>query len=160
MLLLENEQDKIELTDELIKTVEDVCNYSLKFEECNFEAEISVTFTDNENIQIINREHRNIDSPTDVLSFPMLEFDEDGNVIDDEYEYDSDEIVLGDIVISLERAAKQAEDYGYSLKREVAFLTAHSMLHLLGYDHMDAEEEKVMFSKQEQILEDLGITRS
>lgn len=160
MLLLENEQDKVELTDELKNTVEDVCNYTLEFEECNFDAEISVTFTDDENIRIINKEHRDIDSPTDVLSFPMLEFDEDGNVIDDTCEYDGEEIILGDIVISLERAVKQAENYGHSLKREVAFLTAHSMLHLLGYDHMTEEEEKVMFGKQEEILENLGITRS
>ena len=159
MLLTENEQNRIELTDELKDAVERVCAYALEFEECNFEAEISVTFTDNENIQLINKEHRGIDAPTDVLSFPMLEFDEEGNILDDSFEYDGDEIVLGDIVISLERAAEQAENYGHSLLREVAFLTAHSMLHLLGYDHMTEDEEKVMFGKQEEILRNLGIER-
>lgn len=159
MLLLENEQNRIELTDELKAVVEKVCLYALEYEECNFDAEISITFTDNENIRLINKEHRDIDAPTDVLSFPMLEFDEEGNVTDDSFEYDGDEIVLGDIVISLERASEQAENYGHSLVREVAFLTAHSMLHLLGYDHMSEDEEKVMFGKQEEILNNLGITR-
>ncbi len=159
MLLLENEQNRIELTDELKAAVEKVCLYALEYEECNFDAEISITFTDNENIRLINKEHRDIDAPTDVLSFPMLEFDEEGNVTDDSFEYDGDEIVLGDIVISLERASEQAENYGHSLVREVAFLTAHSMLHLLGYDHMSEDEEKVMFGKQEEILNNLGITR-
>lgn len=160
MLLTENEQDKIELTDEILKAVEDVCSYSLEYEGFNQPAEISITFTDNENIQSLNRQHRGIDRATDVLSFPILEFDEDGNIINEDFDFDEDDVVLGDIVISLEKAQEQAESYGHSLKREVAFLTAHSMLHLLGYDHMEEDEEKVMFKKQEEILSHLGIERN
>ncbi len=90
----------------------------------------------------------------------MLEFDEDKNVIDGEFDFDEEDIVLGDIVISAERAKEQAKEYGHSFLREVAFLTVHSMLHLLGYDHVDSEEdEKIMFGKQEEILKRLGISR-
>ena len=158
MLLIENAQNSLELTDELKKTVEDVCACSLASEGFQEEAQISITFVDNEEIKRINAEHRDIDKVTDVLSFPMLEFDENGEAEAD-FDFDDGEVMLGDIVISLEKAAEQAESYGHSLKREVAFLTAHSMLHLLGYDHMEPEEEKEMFQKQEKILESLGITR-
>ncbi|MBQ7975350.1 MAG: rRNA maturation RNase YbeY [Clostridia bacterium] len=158
MLLIENAQNSLELTEELEQTVEKVCIHALETEGFEEEAQISITFVDNEEIRKINSEHRDIDSVTDVLSFPMLEFDENGEA-DADFDFDDGEVMLGDIVISLERAAEQAENYGHSLKREVAFLTAHSVLHLLGYDHMDSEEEKIMFEKQEKILEDLGITR-
>lgn len=158
MLLIENAQSSLELTDELKQTVERVCACSLASEGFEEEAQISVTFVDNQEIKRINAEHRDIDKVTDVLSFPMLEFDENGEAVAD-FEFDGGEVVLGDIVISLERAAEQAQSYGHSLKREVAFLTAHSMLHLLGYDHMVESEEKEMFEKQEKILESLGITR-
>lgn len=159
-ILIENEQNKEKITDELTDTVKRVCLYALQYEECNFEAQISVTFTDNEGIKGLNREHRGIDRATDVLSFPILEFDENGDVLSDECEYDGELIILGDIVISLERAREQAEEFGHSFMREVAFLTAHSMLHLLGYDHVDDEEdERIMRKKQSEILEKLGITR-
>ena len=159
-LITENEQNKVEFTPELSDTVRAVCERVLESEECDFEAQISITLTDNDNIREINNMHRGIDRPTDELSFPMLEFDENGDIIDNEFEYDGDIIMLGDIVISLERAAEQAEEFGHSLKREVAFLTAHSMLHLLGYDHVDDPEgEKIMCEKQEAVLLSLGITR-
>ncbi len=157
-LIISNEQDKIEFTEELENAVKSVCEAVLAEEECDFDAEISLTLTDDESIREINREHRGIDKPTDVLSFPMLEFD--GDCYDAEEEPDSGLVVLGDIVISMERAAAQAEEYGHGLKREVAFLTAHSMLHLLGYDHVDDEEgERVMREKQDKILNGLNITR-
>lgn len=159
-IILENEQDKEELTPEIEKAITDVCTAVLDSEECDFDAQISVTLVDNEAIREINNEQRGIDKATDVLSFPMLEFDEDGNA-DGEYETDGDFIVLGDIVISMERAREQATEYGHSILREVAFLTAHSMLHLLGYDHVDDEEgERIMNEKQESVLTSLGITRS
>jgi probable rRNA maturation factor len=121
---------------------------------------VSVTLTDNEQIHALNREHRGIDRPTDVLSFPMLEFDEDGVAEDCDFDMDGELVLLGDIVISMERAAEQAEEYGHSLIREVGFLTAHSMLHLLGYDHVDNPEgERLMREKEEAVLESLGITR-
>ena len=161
-LIIENKQNKIEFTDKLQELMQLVCDEALRYEECDFDAQISITLTDNDEIQVINSEHRGIDKPTDVLSFPMLEFDEDGQIIDNEFEYDENgAIMLGDIVISLERAKEQSEEYGHSLDREIAFLCAHSMLHLLGYDHVNSEEEeKIMFTKQEEILNNLGITRN
>ena len=151
-LILENEQDKEELTPEIEKVIKDVCVAVMEEEECDFDAEISVTLVDNDTIRSINKEQRDIDRATDVLSFPMLEFDEDG--ISDEL------VMLGDIVISMERAREQANEFGHSFLREVAFLTAHSMLHLLGYDHVDDKEgEEIMCEKQERVLTSLGITR-
>ena len=118
----------------------------------------SFTFTDNEGIREINREYRGIDRATDVLSFPMLEFNDD--IEDAEYETENGLVMLGDIVISIERAREQAEEFGHSLRRELAFLTAHSMLHLLGYDHVDdAIGEKMMIEKQDRALNNLGIKR-
>ena len=122
------------------------------------DAEISVMFTDNEGIRVLNAQHRGIDRATDVLSFPMLEYDDDGEMFDDPGDIE-DELCLGDIVISLERAAEQAEEYGHSFEREVGFLTVHSMLHLLGYDHMTEEEEKEMFGFQKEILAKMGLER-
>lgn len=159
-LLIENIQDKLEITKELESMIKSVCDMALKTEECNFDAEVSITFTDNENIHKINLEHRGIDRPTDVLSFPMIEFDEEGNADFLELEYDGDFVVLGDIVISTEQAILQADEYGHSVKRELAFLCAHSMLHLLGYDHeISEEDERIMFEKQDNILNQLNITR-
>lgn len=133
----------------------------MRYEECDFEAQISVTIVDNEEIREINNEHRGIDKATDVLSFPMLEFDEDGNAIDCDYDlFEDGKVLLGDIVISAERATEQAVEFGHSFKREMAFLTVHSMLHLLGYDHVDDPEgEKIMIKKQKEILEKIGIKR-
>ena len=159
-LLIENEQDKLEITEEIEEVIRSVCDMALKTEECNFDAEVSITFTDNENIHKINLEHRGIDRPTDVLSFPMIEFDEDGNADALDFEYDGDFVMLGDIVISTEQAIYQAKEFGHSIKRELAFLCAHSMLHLLGYDHeLGEEDERVMFRKQDNILNKLNITR-
>ncbi len=158
-LILENEQDKEKLTPEIKRAVESVCEAVLAEENCDFDAQLSVTLVDNNAIRGINSSQRGIDRPTDVLSFPMLEFDENGNA-DGDYEMDGDFVMLGDIVISMERAREQAREYGHSFLREVAFLTAHSMLHLLGYDHEDDKQgEEIMCAKQEKILNSLGITR-
>ena len=159
-LIIENEQDKESWTGELEELVMSVCKRALDSEECNFDAQISLTLVDNEAIKEINNEQRGIDRATDVLSFPMLEFDENGDCLDADYEMDGDFVILGDIVISMERAREQSIEYGHNFKREIAFLVAHSMLHLLGYDHVDDPEgEKIMFEKQENILTSLGITR-
>lgn len=159
-LLIENEQEKEDISEEVKKLVKRAIEHSLEFEECDFDAEVSVTFVDNEEIRVINRENRDIDKATDVLSFPMLEFDENGDIIDSEYDMNEEYLMLGDIVISAERAREQSIEYGHSFEREIAFLTVHSMLHLLGYDHVNSEEEeKIMFDKQEKILTELGITR-
>ena len=125
--------------------------------------ELSVTLTDNDGIKKLNSEFREIDAPTDVLSFPMLEFGTPGDfeTISDSdiVDPDTDEIMLGDIVISLEKVVSQALEYGHSKDRELAFLVAHSMLHLMGYDHMDDIEREDMEKRQEDILESAGYTR-
>ena len=135
------------------KLIEDVISEALKYEGVSDNTEISVTIVDNEEIRKINNKFRNIDRATDVLSFPLIDFD------NEDLPNDGSKIYLGDIIISIERAKEQANEYGHSLDREVGFLTAHSMLHLLGYDHMVPEEEKVMFAKQEEILSNLGLKR-
>lgn len=159
-IILENEQDEIKISKEIEDTIKTVIEASLDYENCDFDAEVSVTIVNNETIHEINKETRDIDRPTDVLSFPMLYFDENGDIIDSDFDMDGDILVLGDIVISAERAMEQAEEFGHSFKREIAFLTVHSMLHLLGYDHVDDPEgERIMFGKQEEILDKLGIKR-
>ena len=159
-VIIENNQDKEEISEELTETIDKVCRKTLELEGCEFDAEISVTIVDNEEIRRLNKEFRDKDAATDVLSFPILEFDEDGNAIDADFDYDGGSVVLGDIVISAQRAREQAESFGHSFKREIAFLTVHSMLHLLGYDHVDDPEgEKIMTQKQETVLNRLNITR-
>lgn len=159
-IIIENEQDEIKINKEIEETIKTVIDASLLYENCDFDAEVSVTIVDNESIRKINKETRDIDRPTDVLSFPMLYFDENGDIIDSDFDMDGDVLVLGDIVISAERAKEQAEEFGHSFRREIAFLTVHSMLHLLGYDHVDDPEgERIMFAKQEEILDKLGIKR-
>ena len=142
---IQNNQNKVDFTSELEETINAVIEKTFEYEDVE-PRNVSVLITDNEEIHGLNLEYREKDAPTDVLSFPM--FDEDGCLDEDE---------LGDIVISLERAKAQAEEYNHSLKREVAFLAAHSMLHLLGYDHENGEQE--MYKKQDEILNELGITR-
>lgn len=153
-IFFSNEQEKLSPPDDIEQLIESCTRAALEEEEICEDAQVSVMLVDNEAIREINREHRNIDSATDVLSFPL----------GDDESFDTDPetgaILLGDIVISLERAAEQAREYGHSFRREVAFLITHSLFHLLGYDHVDsAEDEKLMFGKQEKVLEALGITR-
>ncbi len=140
---------------ELEAVMEQIAAESLRYERFLEECEISISIVDDAEIQQINRQFRGIDRPTDVLSFPQLTFAEGEKMERNE----NGEVMLGDIIISLERAKAQAEEYGHSLKREIAFLTAHSMLHLLGYDHMEPEEEAEMFARQKAILEIAGIPR-
>lgn len=155
-----NQQDKHKLTRELKELVKKCTLATLKYMDFRTDVEISVMFTDNEGIRALNSMHRNIDRATDVLSFPMFEYDEDGNISDEYAELNEmGEILLGDIVISLERAFEQSEEYGHSFSREVGFLTVHSMLHLLGYDHMTPDDEKEMFGYQKEILEEIGLVR-
>ncbi len=121
--------------------------------------EVSVTLCDNEYITSLNEEYMKREGATDVLSFPLLAFDEDKNILEDSMDYDGEDLMLGDIVISVERAAAQAEEYGHSLRREIGFLTVHSMLHLLGYDHMEEEDRVKMQAKEKKILEDMNLPR-
>ena len=135
--------------------VEQVAEAVLDAEECPYETQVNVLLTDNEGIHEFNREHRGIDRETDVLSFPNVDFETEGDFdIDEEreadyFDPDTGELILGDIIISVDKVKEQAESYGHSTKREFAFLVAHSMLHLCGYDHMEEEEAKVMEAKQE-----------
>ena len=141
-----------------------VIEAALDAEECPYECEVEVLLTDNAGIQEINRENRGIDAPTDVLSFPMAEYPAPGDFSrleedEDCFHPETGELLLGDIVISLDKVREQAEKYGHAEERELAFLTAHSMFHLMGYDHMEEEERKIMEEKQERLLDLLGIRR-
>lgn len=157
---IRNNQKKFKVTKEMRDLVRSAVGTSLDFMEFGRDFEISVMFTDNEEIRILNKLHRNIDRETDVLSFPLFEYDEEGYIIEDEMEVNPEgDLLLGDIVISLEKAAEQAEEYGHSMDREVGFLTVHSMLHLFGYDHMTSEDEVEMFGYQREILAQMGLKR-
>ena len=146
---------------------EQVAAQVLEDEKCSYDAVLSLTLVDNEEIRRLNHSFRDIDRTTDVLSFPMIDWDspsdfsmlENSREAEDDFDPDSGQLLLGDIVISVERAKEQAQEYGHTLKREIAFLIAHSVLHLLGYDHMTEEEASVMEKKQENALQELGITR-
>ncbi|MCR4693876.1 MAG: rRNA maturation RNase YbeY [Pseudobutyrivibrio sp.] len=129
-----------------------------------FEAEVSITITDAEGIQAINKEFRDIDSPTDVLSFPMIDYESAGDFSkieknEDLFNPESGEVILGDVVLCIERIHSQAEEYGHSLLREYAFLITHSMLHLMGFDHMTDSDASAMEEKQREILDILKISR-
>ena len=159
-LIWDKEQEFIDITDDLIKTLTACMEQTLAFETFDKDAEVSLTFTDNSGIKERNRIARGIDKPTDVLSFPMLDYEADGTLEICDEDLSEGAVVLGDILISMEKAVSQSEEYGHSLKRELCFLTVHSMLHLLGYDHeRSQEEEALMFEKQDEILNQLGITR-
>lgn len=155
MTILIDNRTNWELEKEYEKAIDLAIKESLLFENFEKECEISISIVDNEEIQQINQQFRNINRPTDVLSFPQLTFEEDEKMEVNE----KGEILLGDIILSIEKAKSQSEEYGHSLKREIAFLTVHSMLHLLGYDHMTEKEEREMFEKQTKILEKMNIPR-
>ena len=150
-VVITNEQDKIEIPADWEEKINKVAAICLKEEQIPEEAEVDLLFVDNEAIREMNLEYRDKDSATDVLSFPMYEADEE---IDDE-----DEILFGDIVISLERAQEQCEEYGHSLEREVMYLLVHGLLHLAGYDHMEEEEKKEMRAQEEKLLAVIGAIR-
>ncbi len=159
-LIWENQQNKVDIDGSLIDTIKGAIERALETEEFTDDTEISLTFTNDDDIRLINLDARGKDSATDVLSFPLLEQDEDGTLIIYDEDILDGKVLLGDIVISAERAVAQAEEYGHSLVREMCFLAVHSVLHLLGYDHeRSEEEEKLQFEKQEEILSSLGITR-
>lgn len=159
-LIWENQQNIVNIDEKIISTLRLCMDETLEYEKFNNDAEISLTFTDNSGIKEQNSLLRGIDKETDVLSFPILELDEEGALLISNEDFDEGAVMLGDILISAEKAVSQAEEYGHSLIRELSFLTVHSMLHLLGYDHeVSHEDEKIMFRKQDEILNRLGITR-
>lgn len=142
-----------------------VIEFSLEHENFPYEAEVNLILTDNDGIWAINKEYRQIDRPTDVLSFPMLSYETPGDFSfleeenEDDFNPDTGEVILGDIIISVDKVYEQAAEYGHSTKREFAFLITHSMLHLFGYDHMEPDEAAVMEDHQRKILDALGIKR-
>ena len=143
------------LSEEETSLVQNILNFAAKKEEVEDDSEVSVTYVTNERIQEVNREYRQKDQPTDVISFALEELGED------EVEIVGGQIprVLGDIIISIDRAKEQAEEYNHSFSRELGFLALHGFLHLLGYDHMEEMDEKKMFQKQKDILDEYGLKR-
>lgn len=151
-VMIDNKQKAVKIPTGIRMLVRRCCNAVLKMENFGDSAEISVTFVDNQQIRELNRQYRNKDMETDVLSFPMGE----NGVYDTDHSTGAK--ILGDIVISMEKAVEQAQRFGHSLEREVGYLTAHSMLHLLGYDHEKGGIEKVrMREKEEQVMTELGL---
>lgn len=161
---IENETD-VKFEFDVDKIVKQVVDEVLDMENCPYESQVNVLLTDNEGIRYFNKEYCDIDRETDVLSFPNVDFvapgvfeiDEDAEA--DYFDPETGELILGDIIISVDKVTEQAQNYGHSRLREFAFLVAHSMLHLSGYDHMEPEEAKVMEAKQECVLTKLNITR-
>ncbi|MGZ9818718.1 rRNA maturation RNase YbeY [Peribacillus simplex] len=144
-----------EVTEEAQQLVESILQFAARKENIEKDTELSVTFVDNDRIREINKEYRHKDSATDVISFALEEMGEN------EVEIVGAEMprMLGDIIISIERTKEQAEEYGHSFDRELGFLALHGFLHLLGFDHMNEEDEKEMFTKQKEILEEYGLSR-
>ncbi|MPQ42239.1 rRNA maturation RNase YbeY [Clostridium tarantellae] len=167
MILLNNRQNKFNLDKNFSNKLIEVIEFVLAEEKVKEACQISLVFVDNEEIKTINKECRNIDKATDVLSFPMIDYPQGKvykevylNHIFNETYFDENELVLGDIVLSLERAKEQSEEYNHSFIRESCYLVTHSVLHLLGYDHMKEEEKLIMRKREEEILTRLNITRN
>ena len=166
MIYVDNRQNKINITETEIDGLKNVINKALIEEEVTIPCEVSLVFVDNSEIKDINNETRGIDRATDVLSFPMLDY-EDKKVFKECYKdfdfdityKDGNELVLGDIVLSLERAKEQSIEYNHSFQREASYLVVHSVLHLLGYDHMEEEDKRKMRKREEEILNKLNISR-
>lgn len=149
----DNRQNIKEITDELMESLEHVVDIALQTEGIHLPVEVSISFVDNHEIQQLNREYRDKDQPTDVLSFPLV----DREQLEGGQAYG--EMLLGDIIISIPRAQEQAIEYGHSFLREMAYLTVHGMFHLMGYDHMEPEEKAIMRKKEEQVMKEVNITR-
>lgn len=165
MIVFDNDQSLFEVSKNLVSFIEEAVKTTLAYEKFEKSCEISILITDNNGIKGLNKEFRGINRETDVLSFPLLNFP-GGFEKNIDYKFDIDEInpetgevMLGDIVISLEKAMLQSQDYGHSFEREVAFLTVHSMFHLLGYDHEEDSDRAVMRGKEEAVLDIMGQSR-
>lgn len=166
MILLDNRQNKIEISEELENNIKKMIDFTLREEKLIIDYEVSVIFVDNNQIKKLNNQFRGIDRITDVLSFPMLEY-EKGKVykqlytdhVFSDYDLDDGKLVLGDIALSLEKAMEQSKEFGHSFQREVCYLLIHSVLHLLGYDHIDDEDKVVMRKNEEYILNKFNINR-
>ena len=158
--IFENEQDKLPVTDEIENVIKKAVETTLDILEWSeVKCQVSVTITDNEKIREINSIYRNIDRETDVLSFPIIEFSPDGEALVNEGDYEGDTLLLGDIMLSLEKAASQSEEYGHSLIREVGFLSLHSALHLMGFDHIEESDAVVMRKLEKEIADKMDLRR-
>lgn len=158
--IFENEQDKLPFTKELEDVIKKAVETTLEVLEWGeVSCQVSVTVTDNEKIREINSIYRKIDRETDVLSFPIIEFSPEGEALVTEGDYDGDTLLLGDIMLSLEKAKEQSEEYGHSLIREVGFLTLHSALHLMGFDHIEESDGEVMRKFEKEIAEKMDLRR-
>ena len=167
MIYVDNRQENINVDKEFEEKLVNVIDFALKEEEVYEKYQISLLFVNNDEIKSINNDTRGIYKETDVLSFPMLEYslnkvykEEYKNYKFDDSYYDGEELVLGDIVLSLEKAKEQSIEYNHSFEREAAYLVVHSVLHLLGYDHMKDDEKAIMRKREEEILEKLNISRN
>lgn len=144
---IDNRQDKYEITGNLEKIIEDIINESLKVEGLSNNYEVSISFVENDEIRVLNKEYRGVDKETDVLSFPL----------EDDFQVTTP--LLGDIIISMDKALEQASEYGHTIEREIAYLIAHSMFHLMGYDHINDDEKEIMRKQEKQVMKNLMIYR-
>lgn len=157
-IYFEDAREDSELSPDMVNLLTNVVNTTLKYENVDTPCFVSITVTTPEDIRDINREHRNVDSVTDVLSFPVV------NLLDDDYkqeagDYYEGRLILGDVVLCAERAREQSESFGHSLEREMGYLTCHSILHLIGYDHEIEQEREIMRQKEEAVMELAGLKR-
>lgn len=150
-IIFDDRQTYKKIDEDILDKIQRVILAVLNYEDYDDDYQVSLSFVDNDEIRNLNRDFRGIDRVTDVLSFPMLS--------DDDFDIDYEEMSLGDIVISIQRADEQAKDFDHTLDREICFLVCHSMFHLLGYDHMEEDEAQDMHRREEAVLYDLGITR-
>ncbi len=159
-ILTENKQSKIKVTEKIKTLINETVEKCIQYEKFRTDIEVSVVLVDNSEIKKINKKFRNIDKETDVISFPMLDF-ADGKIINNDGDIDNDEnlLLLGDIVISLEKVESQSKDYDNTFERELGFLLTHGVFHLLGYDHINEKQENVMRGKQETVLEFLNLCK-
>ncbi len=158
-ILVQNRQKKFKVMDSLKPLIERTLLTTLESEKMPYNCELSVVLVNNSSIKKLNSQHRGKNTPTDVLSFPMYDRKTLGKIIKSENYEEKFEILLGDIVISLEKAYEQAEEYGHTFEREIGFLAVHGILHLLGYDHIKEKERLEMRAKEEEILKIIGLTR-
>ena len=153
IICMENAQDKIALGEYLEKRLQDGLNAVAKLHDLDDMTEVDITIVDDEEIHQLNRDYRNVDRPTDVLSFALDEDDEDEPEL-----MEGQPHLLGDIIISAETATRQAEEFGHGLEREIVYLAVHGLLHLLGYDHMVEEEKVIMRAKEEEALSAINLS--
>lgn len=155
-LIIDLSDNTEQLSTDQLTEIEQLLQFAAQHEKVTNNTELSVLFVSNEEITQLNNEYRHKNMPTDVLSFPMAEDDDDFQLI---FANEGQPRLLGDIIISLDKAREQAEQYGHTLRRELAFLAVHGLLHLLGYDHETDTDEQIMFNKQKDILQNYGIDR-